>query len=199
MMDPKFAKIVKLIRDINPTAQAATPACHAYFNKLLPTLQDHALAELRKHDMTPPRLVVYRDTGEMTALDLNKMAKGEWGDTRSKEVTAQVHIVAAMLPEVAAAVLSVEAWMVHIDTKEEVTGSIADHPAREHAMMFNMLQYDRERNGMMQLNAMVSIIKVPGHSPAAWAQTVFGQRSIIDPISNNDHGRFIFNDNRPPA
>jgi hypothetical protein len=203
-MDPEDA--LDLLKSLpRPKAVAASPECRAYFAEtVLPLCERQALSELTRKNEAAPRLMGFMDDGSMGLIDVSK-AMGSFGDARTKQATAVIHKLAALLPGVRASVFCVEAWVLHQDlvkganVEETVKkhSNIADHPDRTEAIMINMLYYIQPDHTVMQLIGMLPILKVLGHnlSRDAWRSTKFGPVDITDPVDATGgkrmEGRFI--------
>lgn len=197
-----FNEVYEYLKSLpRPTAVKCSDEIRRWFEiTALPILKDQALSELRRKNGCPPRLVSFRDTGGVAVIDLNEVCGGNWGAADTKDRTAHIHLVGAMVPTVKASVFCVEAWSLkHVDRaemeKHRHTG-ISHHPDRGEAMMFTMIHYDQPNNAIMQLTAMVDVIKVLGQntSPEAWADTKYGEATVSDPMGDDDMrytGRFV--------
>jgi len=176
----------------------ASSAIRDWFDAVaLPTLKAQALSELCRRDHFPPRLIGYMEDGGTVPVDVADAMGGTFGDARTKNAAAFVHKLTALLPGCKASVLCVETWALSA-TPAEPLDSIAKHPDREEAVMVNMLHHDHKTGGLMQLVALLKVIKVLSANPTAttWAGTKFGECSIVDPMATAGRfsGRFTVRD-----
>lgn len=197
--DKEAIKYLEYMRALpKPPLVKASDDCHRYLNEtILPKLKDQVLSELRRNNGIAPRLIGFMDDGSLGIVDLSKALPVPWGDARTKDTTAFVHQLAARVPGVTASVFCSETWLLRGIEPGQKPRDISDHPDREEAVMFNTLFFQREANTMMQLMAMVLVIKVLGHntSPKAWRDTQFGETAqTIDPGDHPDInvGRFVY-------
>lgn len=190
-----------------PVPTKATPEFRKYFDEtVVPVLKDQALSELRRTDQFSPRLISFMDDGSMGIVDIGAAMGGNFGSAQSKEITARVHQFSAKVPGVNVVVFCCETWMLH-STKEQpipeevMKKSIADHPDRKEAVMFNALHFDPKTGAMYQLIAMFEVLKVLGadRSFMAWQGTVYADATMVsDPMGEPGQpamkGRFIVGD-----
>lgn len=205
-IDPK--RLFDALRTIKPVASPCSPEVRDWWDKTaLPTLRDQALSELRRNDEFPPRLIGFTKGGDMGVVDVSKATGGDWGSARSKDATALIHKIAALVPGTFASVFCAEAWGLRANSKGELDRNhekypnLGDHPDACEMMMFNMLHYERESNRMMQLNTMIEMLKVLGakRSREAWQGTKLADKvETVDPLDTKDgpamRGRFVFGD-----
>ncbi len=203
---PEMADFVWQYLKTLPKPQVAkcSPEIRTWFEtQALPTLKNHALSELHRKDACKPMLVSFRDSGGMAVVDVQEAMGGDWGDSESKDHTARVHQISAMVPSVKASVFCVEAWVVrNVDPKEleeHMKTGIKDHPDRGEVIMFHMIHYDHANNALMQLTTMIEVLKVfsADRDPETWSGTKFGTEEIVDPHGDDDlafRGRFIAGD-----
>lgn len=190
-----------------PVPTKATPEFRKYFDDtVVPVLKDQALSELRRTDQFDPRLISFMDDGSMGIIDIGAAMGGNFGSAQSKEITARIHQFSAKVPGVNVVVFCCETWMLHSSVdkpipEEVMQKSIANHPDRKEAMMFNALHFDPKTGAMYQLIAMFEVLKVLGadRSFKAWQGTVYGDTTIVtDPMDEDVRpamkGRFIVGD-----
>ena len=208
MADPKIdpGKLLDMLRSIKPKPVPVTSEVREWWEKTaLPTLKAQALSELHRYDEFHPRLIGMMENGSMGIVDVAKATGGVFGSRRSKNATAFVHQIAALVPGTYASVFCVEAWALHgkghkeLDRNIEKYPNLGDHPDRHEVMMFQMLHYEVKDNTMMQLSTYVEILKVLGanRSREAWRGTTLGEETTTDPVGSNElrmTGRFIFGD-----
>jgi len=192
-----------MLRTIKPTAVACSPEVQDWWNtKALPTLRAQALSELHRNDEFAPRIIGFMKDGDMGVVDVSKATGGHWGSTASKEATAFVHKLAALVPGTYASVFCSEAWALfanksEIDRQVDKYPNMGDHPDRCEVVMFQMLHYEVEANTMMQQSTMIEVLKVLGanRSQAMWQHTKLSDEVITtDPFDGLMTGRFIFAD-----
>jgi hypothetical protein len=208
MADPEIdaMQLLDMLRSIKPKPKPVTPEVREWWEKTaLPTLKAQALSELHRNDEFKPRLVGMMKGGGMGIVDIAKATGGVFGNSRSKNATAFVHQIAALIPSTYASVFCVEAWALRTNTKGELDRqadkypNLGDHPDRYEVVMFQMLHYEREDNSMQQLATMIEVIKVLGanRSREAWRGTTLGEETTTDPMEHSElrmTGRFIFAD-----
>lgn len=206
---PSIETLLQVLDKLRPKPAKASQYCRAMFEgKILPFIRDQMLSDLRRFNGTAPRLWLFSGDGKLlSAVDLDKACRGGWGEGNTKDVTAGIHRAIVMLPQVWAAVLATESWVLKVDgPPTEVPESIADHPDRGEALMLSMLHYEYGTNEMMQLSAMAEVIKVLGHktSREAWRHTDCRSFTINDPLEPalmsdgttlGETGRFVYADN----
>ena len=179
----------------------------------LPLLRDQALSELRRNDGFPPRIFGFmqgKDT--LAVVDVADAMAGNWGSRESKDITAFIHKISAMVPGTYASVFASEVWGLKtnsqgdLDRQYDKYPNLGDHPDRYEALMFQMLHYEIGDNRMMQLSTMIEIEKVLGanRSPAAWQGTKLSDTACTtDPLDTKDGptmtGRFVFGDPDNPV
>jgi len=200
--------LLDILRTIKPTAVACSPEVRDWWNtKALPTLRSQALSELHRNDEFAPRIVGFMKGGDMGVVDVSKATGGNWGSTQSKDATAFIHKIAALVPGTYASVFCSEAWALRtknkgvLDRNVEKYPNLGDHPDRDEVMMFQMLHYDRETNTMMQQSTMIEILKVLGanRSRETWRHTKLSDDvQTTDPIDGSMTGRFVFGDPENP-
>jgi len=209
--EPNSQMLFEMLKSIKPTPTACSPEVREWWEKTaLPTLQAQALSELHRNDEMPPRIMGFMKDGSTGIVDVVKATGGNWGNIPSKDATAFVHKIAAMVPGTYASVFCVEAWALRasekgeFDRDREKYPNLGDHPDRYEVVMFQMLHYDVEANTMMQLATMIEVIKVLGHnrSRQVWRDTKFGEVNTTDPLAGDAGqrmtGRFIFGDPENP-
>lgn len=203
---PEIKELFDVLLSLNPKPAPCSPEIRAWWlDTGLPTIKAQALSELCRNDEFPPRLLGLMKGGTMGIVDISKATHGTWGNRASKDATAKVHQVAAMIPGTMASVFCVETWVLkskgperELNRQMDKYPNLGDHPDREEAVMFNMLHYDADTNTMMQLTTHVMVIKVLGtnRSRRAWADTKWGAEETTDPHSPDATmrmvGRFIF-------
>jgi len=151
------------------------------------------------------------EPGTMGVVDVSSATGGEWGSVASKEATAFIHKIAALVPGTYASVFCSEAWALRANSKGELNRqndkypNMGDHPDRDEVMMFQMLHYEIEANTMMQQSTMIEILKVLGanRSRETWRHTKLSDDvKTSDPHSGKEGyrmtGRFIFGDPENP-
>lgn len=203
--------LFQMLTSIKPVATPCSPEMREWWEKTaLPTLKAQALSELHRNDEFKPRIIGFKKNGMMGVVDVMQATRGMFGDVPSKNATAFVHKISAMVPGTYASVFCVEAWALRSNGKESLNRqadkypNLGDHPDRYEVMMYHMLHYDVDANTMMQLSTMVEVIKVLGadRSRAAWRGTTFGEANITDPNDPKDGvtmtGRFVFGDPENP-
>lgn len=202
---PTALELMRLLSEIKPEYAVTSPAVRQWWEtEALPYLKDSALSQLRRTGEFRPCLIGFMETGAPGVVDLDKAAGG-FGDARSKDATAFVQRVAAMVPGTRAAVFCCETWVLAGKTDQEL-GDISDHPDRQEAMMFSMLHFEHGANQMMQLMTMCMQVKVLGAnvSPTMWRETKFGAETTSDPMVKGPggmsfSGRFVPSDPEAPA
>ena len=209
--DPKT--LLDLLRTIKPTPSPCAPEVRQWWETVaLPLLRDQALSELRRHDEMPPRIFGFmnKDGTDMGIVDVAKATGGTWGTTRSKDATAFIFKIAALVPGTYASVFASEVWAVHGQTHEELDRNrekypnLGDHPDSYEMVMFQMLHYEREANTIMQLSTMIEIEKVLGkRTRLSWQHTKLADEvKTVDPLDLKDgktmSGRFVFGDPENP-
>lgn len=192
-MKPNFEPVVTLMKAAVPAP--ASQEIRDYFESVLPTLTGHALSELCRTNASAPRLVGFMADGSMGIINIAD-ALGGFGDLRSKNVTAVTHKLGAITPGCKASVFCVETWIVESKLDDAAPDGISDHPDREDAMMFNLLHYEPATGELMQLIALLKVLKVFSARPdrTTWAGTTFGPCKIIDPMVDRMTGRFVASD-----
>src|SRR5882672_1739650 len=204
--------LLDMLRTIKPTAVACSQEIQDWWNtKALPLLRTQALSELHRNDEFKPRIVGFMKDGTMGVVDVSSATGGEWGSVASKEATAFIHKIAALVPGTYASVFCSEAWALRANSKGELNRqndkypNMGDHPDRDEVMMFQMLHYEIEANTMMQQSTMIEILKVLGanRSRETWRHTKLSDDvKTSDPHSGKEGyrmtGRFIFGDPENP-
>ena len=207
---PDPQTVLALLRSIRPKAAPCSPWLRNWWEvTALPLLRDQCLSELRRSDGFPPRIFGFtkQDGSDMGVINVADAMNGDWGSAKSKDITAFIHRIAALVPGCYAAVFVSEVWALHansegeLDRQRDKYPSLGDHPDRYEAVMLQMLHYEHADNRMMQLSTMIEIEKVLGadRSPAAWQGTKLSDTArTTDPLDTKDGptmtGRFIFND-----
>lgn len=202
------AELMEFLRTLKPKAAPASDEIKQWWNdKALPTLRAQALSELHRHDQFSPRLMGFMKGGGMGVIDVGKAVGGNWGSAHSKDATAFIHKLTALVPGTHASVFCSEAWALgakssgEMDRNSEKYPNLGDHPDRYEVMMFQMLHYEVETNTMMQLSTMIEILKVLGlpRHRGMWAGTNLSDKIMTtDPLFGEGgrmEGRFIFGGN----
>lgn len=204
--------LLEMLKSIKPKPTTCSPEVREWWEKTaLQTLKRQALSELWRNDEYSPRIMGFMKDGTMGIVDITK-ALGTFGDVRSKNATAFVHKIAALVPGTYASVFCTEAWALrgsggkeNFDRQRDKYPDLGDHPDRHEVLMFNMLHYDVDTNAMMQLATMIEVIKVLGanRSRKAWRDTNLGEDMTTDPLAPGPDGmkmtgRFIFGDAENP-
>ena len=207
---PDPQTVMALLRSIRPKAAPCSPWLRNWWEvTALPLLRDQCLSELRRSDGFPPRLFGFtkQDGSDMAVTNVADAMDGNWGSRESKDITAFIHRVTALLPGIYASVFVAEAWALYakshgeLDRNVEKYPDMGDHPDRYEVVTMQMLHYEHADNHMMQLSTHIEIEKVLGNrSRLSWQHTKLADKTIIvDPLfPPNDGeamtGRFIFND-----
>ena len=194
-----------------PKPVEASPEFNEYFRgTVLPALKAQALSELHRHDEFSPRLVSFMRDGSIGIVDVSEAMGGQFGSTVSKDITARIHQFSTRVPGVHTVVFCTETWMLHQTAKpgevpQAYKGSLANHPDRQEAVMFNAIHYNPENGDMMQLTCLIEVLKVLGanRSRAAWAGNKFDTEIITDTQSKSNEGmrmtgRFVIGDTENP-
>ena len=209
---PDAQTMLAMLRSIKPKAAPCSPWLRNWWEvTALPLLRDQCLSELRRSDGFPPRIFGFmkQDGSDLAIVNIADAMGGNWGSAKSKDVTAFLHRMAALVPGTYASVFVAEAWALHansegeLDRNAEKYPNMGDHPDRYEMMMFQMLHYEHADNHMMQLSTFIEIEKVLGadRSPAAWQHTKLSDKAeITDPLFPGGSemrqmtGRFVFGD-----
>jgi len=205
--------LLDMLRTIKPTATPTSQEVHEWWDKTaLPLLRSQALSELHRNDEFLPRIIGFMKDGTMGVVNVSEATGGNWGNLASKDATAFIHKIAAMVPGTMASVFCVEAWSLRANAKDELDRqsdkypNLGDHPDRSEVVMFQMMHYDPDSNTMMQLVTMIEVLKVLGakRSRAMWQHTKLADEVVTtDPHSGKDGytmtGRFIFGDPENPG
>ena len=201
------AQMLDMLRSLKPKAAPTTDDIKTWWvNEALPVLKTQALSELHRKDEFSPCLVGFMSNGELAVTDVAKATGGTFGSRSSKEATAFVHKISAMVPGTKASVFGSEVWSLRqkwdgktIDREYDKYPSLADHPDRMECVMFQMLHYDSASNTMMQLSTMFETIKVLGQPRhrGMWTGTTLAEEfettdPHVGPIKME--GRFIYAD-----
>ena len=197
-------KLLTYLRTLNPkVVQVSYEIRQWWENTALLTLKSQAMSELQRHDVFEPCLVGFMKDGSLGRTNVMDATGGSWGSRASKDATAFVHRIAAMIPGTHASVFCSEVWSLHGTEKKELDRNIkkypnlGDHPDRQESVMFSMLHYVSEANTIMQLHTMVEVLKVLGEPrhPMMWAGTKFGEEHTVDPndpkAGMHYKGRFV--------
>jgi hypothetical protein len=203
----KASALLTVLKDLKPKPVPVSDEIRQWWDlKALPMLKSQVLSELHRHDGFSPRLIGFmKDGGEMGIIDVTNAMGGEWGSQRSKDATAFIHRIAALVPGTYASVFCSEVWSLkankqgEFDRNVEKYPSLGDHPDRFEAMMFQMLHYERENNTMMQLTTMIDVLKVLGEPRrrSMWSGTKLADYTMTtDPLFGEGkmEGRFIYNE-----
>lgn len=173
-----------------------TEECRAWFMSQLGVLKPLTEKIIASGDDHVPALFVYSkelvDGREQCAI-MPVTQFGEFGDADSKNHVANMQRYFAEQGFTRACIFLVETWLLKQDNpgkvKEFPKGSIAEHPDREEAMMYNLLYHDDEDN-LQQMLAMYPI-KRP--------ENVLGEPVFIDPQGTSFmSGRFVAENDESP-
>ena len=147
----------------------------------------------------------------MAIVNVADAMGGHWGSAKSKDATAFIHQMAALVPGTYASVFVAETWGLHANSKGELDRqrdkypNLGDHPDHYEMMMFQMLHYEWGDNKIMQLSTFIEIEKVLGdRSELAWQHTKLADKvEISDPLFPGEGeqrmgGRFVFGDPDDP-
>ena len=216
-MDKQFdtQAIMDELKKLKPVAAPCSPEVRTWWETTaLSLLRDQALSELRRHDEMPPRIFGFmnKDGSDMAIVNVADAMGGNWGSQKSKDATAFIHKITALLPGTYASVFASEVWAVHGQTREELDRNhekypnLGDHPDRYEMVMFHMLHYEWGTNQMMQLSTMIEIEKVLGNrSRLAWQHTKLSDKvKTGDPLFPKGDsemrmtGRFVFDGEEEP-
>ena len=81
--------IARKLSSIKPEHAPASDAFKAWFaDKAQQTILYQYLSELRRNDQAAPRILGFMEDGSMGTINLSDAFDGEWGDQRSKDMTA---------------------------------------------------------------------------------------------------------------
>jgi hypothetical protein len=192
------------LRSLRPKPAPASDELKQWWNdKALPPLKAQALSEFHRHDEFHPRLIGFMEGGDMGIIDVSEATGGNWGDAASKDATAFIHKIAALIPSTYASVFCSEAWALRapstgqLDRQRDKYPNLGDHPDAYEVLMFQMLHYERKSNVMMQLSTMTEILKVLGkpRTRSMWAGTKLSDEvSTTDPLFGEGkmEGRFVY-------
>ena len=115
--------LLDYLRNLKPKPAPASDELKQWWdNKALPPLKAQALSELQRHDEFSPRLIGFMEGGDMGIIDVSEAVGGNWGDRQSKDATAFIHKIAALVPGTYASVFCSEAWSLKANSHGE-TGS----------------------------------------------------------------------------
>jgi hypothetical protein len=213
-MKPKVMDaLLKVLEQLKPVPSPCAPEVREWWDKTaLPLLRDQSLSELRRNDDYPPRIMGFMEGGGMGVVNVSEAMGGEWGSVLSKDITAHIHRIAAVVPGTYASVFCSEAWGLRankageFERQREKYPSLGDHPDAYEMVVFQMLHYERETNRMMQLSTMIEILKVfaARRTPHTWLHTKLADKvDTTDPLDTSKGatmtGRFVFGDPEKPT